>query len=126
MIDNRYMRNMTMLSLRWIARAGSILSILLLLLFLFGEEFHLAKITLKEWVGLIFFPVGVVVGMIVAWWKEGVGAGITMASLLAFYIVYGFLFGDHLGGWFILFAVPSFLFLLSWILSRSKSAAITS
>jgi hypothetical protein len=113
-------KNWMMLSLRWLARAGSILSILLLLLFIFGEEFQPAKITLKEWVGLAFFPFGLVVGMIVAWWKEGVGAGITLASLLAFYVVFGFLFGDSLGGWFIVFAAPGFLFLFCWILSRSK------
>ena len=118
--------NWTMLSLLWLARAGSILSILLLLLFLFGEEFNPAKITLREWVGLIFFPVGVVVGMIVAWWKEGVGAGITLASLLAFYGVYGFLQGSPVGGWFIVFASPGFFFLLYWIMSRSKFAAAKS
>jgi hypothetical protein len=112
--------NWSLLGLRWLARAGSLLSTLLLLLFLFGEEFHPAKITLKEWVGLIFFPGGVVVGMIVAWWKEGIGAGITLASLLAFYVVLGFLFGDSLGVWFVVFAAPGFLFLLYWILSRSK------
>jgi hypothetical protein len=122
----RTQTNWTMLSLRWIARAGSILSILLLLLFLFGEEFHPAKITLKQWVGLIFFPTGVVAGMIIAWWKEGVGAGITLVSLLAFYGVYGFLLGSPLGGWFIVFAAPAFFFLLSWILSRSKLTAATS
>jgi hypothetical protein len=118
MLRNETKANMTMLSLRWIARAGSILSILLLLLFFFGEQFHPAKITLKEWVGLIFFPVGVVFGMIVAWWKEGVGAGITLASLLALYVVFGLLFGDSLGVWFIVFASPGFFFLLYWILSE--------
>lgn len=122
----RTQTNWTMLSLRWIARAGSILSILLLLLFFFGEEFHPAKITLKQWVGLIFFPTGVVAGMIIAWWKEGVGAGITLVSLLTFYGVYGFLLGSPLNGWFIVFASPSFFFLLYWFLSRSKLTAATS
>ena len=126
MLRNETKANMTMLSLRWIARAGSILSILLLLLFFSGEEFQPAKITLKQWVGLLFFPTGVIAGMIIAWWKEGVGAGITLASLLAFYVVYGFLLGKPLGGWFIVFAAPGFFFLLYWIMSRSKFATAMS
>jgi len=92
------------------------------LIFFIGEGFHPARVALKEWVGLIFFPVGVVVGMIIAWWKEGVGAVVTLASLLAFYVVYGFLLGKPLGGWFIVFAAPSFFFLLYWIMSRSRFA----
>src|ERR1700681_3465506 len=81
--------NWTMLSLRWIARAGSLLSILLILLLFVGEGFHPTQVRPKEGVGLLFFPAGVVAGMIITWWKEGVGAFITVASLLAFYGVYG-------------------------------------
>ena len=119
--------NMTILSLRWIARAGSLLSIGLLLLFFIGGDFQTAQIGLKQWVGLIFFPAGVVAGMIIGWWKEGVGAGISLASLLAFYGVYGFLLGNHIGGWaFLAFASPGFLFLLYWVLSRGKLREATS
>jgi hypothetical protein len=111
--------NWTMLSLRWIARAGSLLSILLILLLFVGEGFHPTQVRPKEWVGLLFFPAGVVAGMIIAWWKEGVGAFITVASLLAFYGVYGYLLGSNIHGWaFITFTSPGFLFLLYWILSR--------
>lgn len=126
MIRNGTSADITMLGLRWIARAGSLLSIGLIFLFFIGEEFHPAKITPREWVGLTFFPVGVVAGMIIAWWKEGVGAGITLASLLAFYVVYGFLLGSPIGVWFTVFASPGFFFLLYWILSRSKLATATS
>jgi hypothetical protein len=126
MIRNETKANRIVLSLRWIATAGSLLSIGLILIFLIGEGFHPAQVAPKEWVGLIFFPVGVVAGMIVAWWKEGVGAGITLASLLAFYGVYGFLLGKPLGGWFIVFAAPGFCFLLYWIMSRSKFATAMS
>jgi hypothetical protein len=126
MIRNGTRADITMLGLRWIARAGSLLSIGLIFLFFIGGEFHPAKITPREWVGLTFFPVGVVAGMIIAWWKEGVGAGITLSSLLAFYGVYGFLLGSPIGFWFIVFASPGFFFLLYWILSRSKLATAAS
>jgi len=102
--------------LRWLARIWSIASIALILLFVFGEEFNLAKIANKELVGFLFFPVGVIVGFIVAWRREGIGGAITIASLLAFYFVYGFLMNGRLwqGGAFIFFAAPGFLFFAYW------------
>lgn len=110
---------MTALSFRWLARLTSVLSIGTLGLFLFGEPFNAAGITAREWIGLAFFPVGVAVGMIVAWWKEGLGAAISLVSLLAFYAVYGWLLGSQVKGpWFVVFASPALLFLLTWLLSK--------
>jgi hypothetical protein len=102
------------------ARIGSIASLGLLLLFFVGEGFSPARVALKQWAGLAFFPVGVVAGMVVAWRREGLGGGITVLSLLAFYGVYGALLsGDFPRGWaFIVFAAPGGLFLAYWLLSR--------
>ncbi len=109
------------MTLKWIARAASLLSIGLILLIFIGEGFHPTRVAQREWVGLAFFPAGVVLGLLIAWWKEGAGAGITLASLLAFYGVYGFLMGSHIHGWaFITFASPALLFLFCWFLSRIK------
>ena len=120
MTTDRIEPNLTMTGLEWVARVGSLVSIGLLLALFIGEGLHPAQVGPREWVGLFFFPVGVVVGMIVAWWKEGLGAAITVASLLAFYVVYGYLFRSHVGGWaFVTFAAPGFLFLLHWLLLRS-------
>lgn len=119
MIAHRVEPNLTMAGLEWGARVGSLVSIGLLLALFIGEGLHPDQVGPKEWVGLLFFPVGVVVGMIVAWWKEGLGAVITISSLLAFYVVYGYLFRNHIGGWaFITFAAPGFVFLLHWFLLR--------
>jgi len=116
--------DVTTLSVRWLARIGSLLSIGLIALFFIG--FRPNQVRPKEWIGLAFFPIGVVVGMIIAWWKENVGASISLLSLLAFYGVYGFLLGSHIHGWaFIVFASPSFLFLLYSIISRSKFTEAT-
>ena len=99
-----------------LARIGSIASITLLILLFWGEALHPSEISSNEWAGLLFFPIGVTIGMIVAWWKEGLGSAVTLLSLLAFYLVYGFFLRNHIGGWaFIAFASPGFLFLLHWL-----------
>ena len=104
-----------------LARAGSIASITLLILIFWGEAFNPSEISATEWAGLVFFPIGVVVGLVVAWWKEGIGSTVTVASLVSFYIVYGFLLRNHIGGmWFIAFASPAFLFMAHWLLSGAK------
>lgn len=104
-----------------LARVGSIASITLLLMLFAGEGFEPSRVTARQWVGLFFFPVGVVVGMIVAWWKEGLGAAITLVSLMALYLVYGYLMRYHVAGWaFLVFASPAFLFLLHWLFSGAE------
>ena len=109
--------NLPLLFLQWIARIGSVASIAVLITLFIGELLHPSQIAHREMIGLLFFPIGVMVGMIIAWWKEGVGASITIASLITFYLVYGYLLGSHIGGWaFVTFSSPGFFFLLHWIL----------
>lgn len=104
--------------LRWFARIYSIASIALILLFFIGEEFNPAKINMKQWIGFLFFPIGVVAGMIIAWKHEGVGGAISIVSLISFYLVYGLLLNSRLwqGVAFIVFAFPGFLFSLYWLI----------
>ena len=100
-----------------LARVASIASITLLVMLFWNDILNPSDISPTEWVGLLFFPFGVAMGMVVAWWKEGAGAAITVASLMGLYLVYGYLLRNHLGGWvFIVFAAPGFLFLLHWLL----------
>jgi hypothetical protein len=104
-----------------LARVGSIASITLLLMLFAGEAFNPSEVTSRQWVGLFFFPFGVIAGMVIAWWKEGLGAAITMGSLLGLYLVYGFFMRYHIAGWaFLLFASPGFLFMLHWLFSGSE------
>src|SRR4029453_80809 len=83
-------------AVRWLARGLSVFSTILLLLFVVGEPFPVAKVTVAEWLGLLFFPVGVTVGFAVAWWREGLGGLITTASLIAFYLVFVFVLNEGL------------------------------
>jgi hypothetical protein len=105
----------------FLARVGSVASITFLLVLFAGEGLHPSQVTARQWVGLLFFPVGVIIGMVIAWWKEALGAAITLASLLALYVVYGFFMRYHVSGWaFVVFASPAFLFLLHWLFSAPE------
>ena len=103
--------------MRWIARIGSIICVGLLLLIFVGEGFDPAVITSVEWLLLLCFPVGVVIGMIFGWWKELIGGGITAVSLLLFYLIDAISSrGLPSGWWFLIFALPGLLFLLcGWL-----------
>jgi hypothetical protein len=97
---------------RWLARLGSLASLGLLLLFFFGEEMNLAQLTATEIWGLIFFPLGITVGMLLGWRWEILGGSVTVLSLMAFYKVMYAGNGRFPDGiWFLLFALPGLLFL---------------
>ena len=118
MTTQRIALNLTLVGVEWIARVASIISIGLLLALFIGESgLDPSHVAAREAIGLVFFPVGVVIGMIVAWWKEGWGGAISVLSLVGFYFVYGYLLSSHIHGWyFVMFTAPGFLFLLHWFL----------
>ena len=110
-------------AVRWIARLWSSASIGFVLLMFIGsglaEGFNPAQFAFRDLVGLLFFPCGVCLGMIVAWRREGLGGGITVGSLLAFYAALRVMDGRFpRGPWFALVAAPGILFLTCWLLSR--------
>lgn len=105
--------------IKFLARLGSVTSITMLLLLFRAEAFNPSEVPPQQWFALIFFPIGVIIGMVIAWWREGLGVSVTLGSLLAFYFVYGYLLRYHISGWaFVVFASPAFLFLLHWLLHR--------
>jgi hypothetical protein len=108
--------NLTLLVLRWTARGLSVASTAVLLLFIIGEPFDVSRITGKEWVGLALFPLGIVAGFAVAWWKEAWGGAITTVSLVVFCLLF---VGSFSRAWaFFAFAFPGLLFVLSGLLSN--------
>lgn len=122
-MSDKSKRNLLMLVTRWFGRASSVASVIVILLFLVG--FDPREVRPKEWIGLAFFPAGIVVGLIAAWWKEGLGACITLLSLAAFYGVYGWLMGSNVNSAaFLVFASPAILFLISWMLSRRNLSEV--
>jgi hypothetical protein len=108
-------------ALRWTAKVWSVASVAMVLAFIVGEGFHPSGV--NEWLGALFLPVGISVGMILAWWKEGFGGSITVASLLAFYAIHFMTSGTFPRGWaWWAFAAPGFLFVLSARLPRRPKA----
>lgn len=121
MLNNRTDSGLGLAIIELVARVGSVASITLLLLIFLGEGSRTSQISRNEWIGLSFFPLGVVIGMVIAWWKEGVGAVLSVGSLIGFYFVYGYLLENHIGGWwFVIFASPGFLFLVHWFLNSAE------
>jgi hypothetical protein len=115
----------TELSVRWLARLTSVVSLGIVAMFLLAEPFNPQNVRPREWVGFVCFPIGVMVGLIIAWWKEGLGAAVSLCSLSAFYLVFGWLMGSNIHGpWFVIFASPAFLFLIAWLLSRSNFSEV--
>jgi hypothetical protein len=96
--------------LRWVARILSILFIGFILLLLIGEVLfpHAeAVFQVRDIIAMIFFPIGVVVGLILAWRKELLGGLVAVGSLAAFYVTL-FLFDGRFprGPFFLLLASP--------------------
>lgn len=112
--------------LLWVARIGSIFSIALVLLFFAGGHFNPAQVAWKEWIGLVFFPVGVVLGLVIAWKREALGGFISVLSVSAFYLVYGLILSGNIaqGSAFCMFAAPGAFFLIHWQLSHQATEVI--
>ncbi|MFZ0800478.1 MAG: hypothetical protein WCA13_08475 [Terriglobales bacterium] len=106
---------------RWIARVWSILSILFVFVFAVGNMARPIgpRPTPQEWVGLALWPIGVGVGLVVAWYREELGGILALGCLIAFYVWNLLRFG-HLpqGPFFFLMAAPGLLFLLAGFLSH--------
>jgi len=114
------MKQITWRWMRWIATAWGMASALLLFMFAFGGREHL-RFTMGEAIAFLLFPVGVVAGFVVAWWRELAGGLITLASLVLFYL-YAFIGSGRFPGlYFLLFAAPGFLHTASALLAARKS-----
>jgi hypothetical protein len=105
------------------ARLLSLVSVAVFVLFFLGEGIDTARMTWKNWLGLLFFPVGVSVGMLVGWRRAELGGWITFASLALFYLVFGWLLTHEIPtGWgFIVFSIPGLMFLAVGLAERQKT-----
>ena len=99
------------MALRWTARLWSIASIAVLLAFAFGGRESIRP-TAAQAVGVLLFPVGVTVGLVVAWRREGLGGLVSVCSLALFYFwMFTRLGRMPTGPYFLLLAAPGFLFI---------------
>ncbi len=109
------------LVVRWIARVWSILSIVFVFVFAVGDSVGGSgpRPTSQEWVGLALWPIGVCVGLVVAWYREELGGIFALGCLIVFY-VWNLLRSGHLphGPFFFLVAAPGLLFLSAGFLAH--------
>ncbi len=103
-----------LLASRWIARVLSIVVVGIILAFL-GEGTPKPK----EWLLIAFFPIGLLVGLVLAWWREVGGAIISIGSMAVFYFLCYALSGKFpTGPYFALLASPAAFFLVAGVLAR--------
>ena len=110
--------------IRWIARIWSILSLAFLLLF-FGASIFSSSgtdtFTFKDVFQFVFFPIGLTIGLIIAWKWEGLGGIIAIGSIIAFHLQMLITHGKPDFVLLIeLLVAPGILFILYWILSRKR------
>jgi len=110
---------------RWIARTWGIASALLLLAFAFGGREHL-RFTTAEAMAFLLFPIGVVIGFVIAWWRELTGGLVNVGCFFLFCLLLLAWSGRWPGIYFILFAAPGFLHIASFVLARTSPPLSTS
>lgn len=102
----------------WTARVISILFIGIYGLMLMKQGIDVSELTPREWLSLFFFPFGASIGMIFAWWQEGLGGAITIVSVFVSILIQNPSSG---GAYMWTCASPGLLFLFSWVLSLSQT-----
>jgi hypothetical protein len=102
----------------------------ILLLFLTGKDGLISgnawmRVRTVEWLLLFFFPFGLILGLVLAWWREALGAAVAALSVTAFYLSCLLLAGRLPGGpWFLIFAAPAVLFFASWFVQRWRGKSL--
>ena len=113
-----------------IRRAARILSVIYFVIFVFiiiMETIyqHGGEASPRDLVLVAFIPVGVFLGMALAWRWEGLGGAISTLSVIGFYVAMFILDGDlpqaMVFTMLIPLIIPGILFLISWVLHRRPS-----
>lgn len=106
-------------ALRWTARILSLASLGVLLMFMIGEGFDPTHLKPRDLMLAVFFPLGLILGLILGWWREWLGGAVVVASLLGFYLVHLAVSGRFPSGWaFAALAAPGVLFVLSALATK--------
>lgn len=105
---------------RWTARVLSLGTLAIIAAFAFGEGTPRPE----EWVLLAFFPIGLMVGLVLAWWREIGGGLVALGSMAAFYLICALSRGAIPSGpYFAILASPAVLFVLAGVLRRAGRGA---
>lgn len=103
-----------------IAKITSLISISILTLFFLNGSIQFYALQEATVLLMLFFPVGVVLGMIIGWIKPLWGGMIGCASFVLFYLIHYFKVQFLPEGFaFTILAFPNFLFLIEGFLQRN-------
>jgi cell division protein FtsW (lipid II flippase) len=110
-------------TVRWIARISPVLFIVMFLFFFFADCLSKGKIAVdSDRIVMTVFLFIALIGLIVAWKKEGVGALMTLICLIAF--KFSSPTSDKVGGTYViilLYGIPALLFLYCWRKTRKQN-----
>ena len=123
-------KNLALTIVRWIARIWSYIVVAFIMLFVLGYLFEsgsgagTGSMSFGETIAFAFFPIGLTLGLIIAWWKEGLGGIIATGSIIGFHLTMLVIGGKPDFVLFIeLLAVPGPLFIICWLLSKKEGVA---
>jgi peptidoglycan/LPS O-acetylase OafA/YrhL len=119
MMDTNPRINIIPRTLRWVARILSIPCLITILLPFFVEgPIFVTFTSVREWLQMFLF-IGIGVGLVLGWRREGIGGCIVVGCTLLFYLVMYLIEGRLPEGPFLLLlAVPGALFLLTWAVEK--------
>lgn len=106
---------------RWTARNLSLLVLAFILAFVIGETLAEPGMlpTGTEWIGVLFFPVGLLSGLFLAWRWERTGGWLAVGSFVAFYIWNYIESGSFpRGPWLAILTIPAAFYLVASYLER--------
>jgi hypothetical protein len=107
--------------IRWIARLWSLASIVFIISIFVRKELSFSTWSGIEWIMFIFFPVGVIGGLIHGWRKEALGGSVAVFSLLAYYLVHYIGVGIlPQGQAYILASFPGLIYMGLWLFTHSE------
>lgn len=102
-----------------LAKVNSLISIIILLLFFTNGNVRFYALQDDTFLLMIFFPIGLIIGLIISWMKPIMGAIVGLTSVLLFYIVHYFKVQYFPEGFsFLIFSVPCFLFLIDGLIKK--------
>lgn len=114
-------------AVHWIARVSAAVSVIVLSLLVIGNILEMDKWpSVNESVGLLFFPFGLLLGLLTGFKQPMYGGCVAIVSLLAFYSWHMAVEGNLPRGlYFVIFALPGLLFLTSgWLSKRRQEVAL--
>jgi len=115
------MNNLRFIILKWFARLAALASLFFLILFIISDLSYVSRCGFNEILLFIFFPFGVIVGLIVGLKFELIGSITAIFALFSYYLLHYIVQKSFPSGIaFLVFSSPALLYLISWLINSKK------